>query len=257
PKISGERCSQRASRPRSQTPWTSSSASAARAWSRRSTSVPTRSSAWTPPSSRTLPGGTRRSSAARVPRPRLMAGLPMTAGVPYPRDGVAEPEVAGSLMGQRATSGRQDVRRVSAPEHLSVLASGLRFGALAWGDPGAPLALLVHGYPDTAWTWRHLGPHPAERGWRAAAPLTPRHSPTDLAPDDRYLIADQVADVLALCSALGGDERAVLIGHDWGAAAVWGVTAREPQRFARYVAIAVPPPPVLLKPFGSLRTLGI
>ncbi|MGH2874560.1 MAG: alpha/beta fold hydrolase, partial [Solirubrobacteraceae bacterium] len=56
---------------------------------------------------------------------------------------------------------------------------------------------------------------------------------------------------------LAGDERAVLIGHDWGAVAVWGVTAREPQRFARYVAIAVPPTPVILKPFTSLRTLEI
>jgi pimeloyl-ACP methyl ester carboxylesterase len=145
----------------------------------------------------------------------------------------------------------------SAPEHLSVAASALRFGALAWGDPDAPLALLVHGYPDTAWTWRYLGPYLAERGWRAVAPFTRGYAPTDLAPDDSYLIADQAADLLALCGALGGDERAVLIGHDWGAVAVWGVTAAEPKRFARYVAIAVPPPAVLLKPFSSLRTLGI
>src|SRR5262249_26351636 len=64
------------------------------------------------------------------------------------------------------------LRRVSAPEHLSVSASGLRFGALAWGDPGAPLALLVHGYPDSAWTWRHIGPYLAERSWRAVAPFS-------------------------------------------------------------------------------------
>lgn len=68
------------------------------------------------------------------------------------------------------------------------------------------------------------------------APFSRGYAPTDLAPDDSYLIADQVADVLALCNALGGDEPAVLIGHDWGAAAVWGITAREPQGFARYVA---------------------
>jgi pimeloyl-ACP methyl ester carboxylesterase len=88
-----------------------------------------------------------------------------------------------------------------APEQLSVSASGLRFGALAWGDPDAPLALLVHGYPDTAWTWRHLGPYPAERGWRAVAPFTRGYGPTDLAPDDSYLIADQAADLLALSNA--------------------------------------------------------
>jgi hypothetical protein len=82
------------------------------------------------------------------------------------------------LMGRRATSSRQHVGRVSAPAHLSVSASGVRFGALAWGDPGAPLALLVHGYPDTAWTWRHVRPHLAERGWRAVAPFTRGYAPT-------------------------------------------------------------------------------
>jgi pimeloyl-ACP methyl ester carboxylesterase len=146
---------------------------------------------------------------------------------------------------------------VTAPEQLLVNASGLNFGALAWGDADAPLALLVHGYPDTAWTWRHLGPFLAERGWRAVAPFTRGYAPTDLAPDDRYLIADQAGDVLALHGALGGDARAVLIGHDWGAVATWAVTAADPTRFARYVAMAVPPTPALLKPFTSLKTLGL
>src|SRR5438270_5643549 len=108
----------------------------------------------------------------------------------------------------------------------------MTFGALAWGDPGAPLALLVHGYPDSAWTWRHLGPRLAGEGWRAVAPFTRGYAPSDLAPDDRYLIADQVQDVLALHAALGGDNRSVLIGHDWGAAATWGVTDAAPARFA-------------------------
>jgi pimeloyl-ACP methyl ester carboxylesterase len=149
-------------------------------------------------------------------------------------------------------------QRVSAvPEQLFVNASGMNFGALAWGDPGAPLALLIHGYPDTAWTWRHLGPFLAERGWRAVAPFTRGYAPTDLAPNDRYLVTDLVGDILALHTALGGDARAVLIGHDWGAAATWAVTAAEPARFARYVTMAVPPPAALLKPFSSIKTLGI
>jgi len=146
---------------------------------------------------------------------------------------------------------------VTAPEQISVNASGMTFGALAWGDPDAPLALMIHGYPDSAWTWRHLGPFLADQGWRAVAPFTRGYAPTDLAPDDSYLIADQVADILTLHTALGGDDRAVLIGHDWGAAATWGVTATEPSRFARYAALALPPPSALLKPWTSPRTLGI
>jgi pimeloyl-ACP methyl ester carboxylesterase len=143
------------------------------------------------------------------------------------------------------------------PAEIRIETPGLTFGALAWGDPGAPLALLIHGYPDTAWTWRHLGPYLAQRGRRAVAPFTRGYAPTDLAPNDRYRVADQVDDVLALHTALGGDGRSVLVGHDWGALATWGVTASDPTRFARYVAMAVPPPASVLKPFTSPRTLGV
>lgn len=146
---------------------------------------------------------------------------------------------------------------MTAPEQLSVEANGMAFGALAWGDPQAPLALLVHGYPDTAWTWRHLGPHLAERGWRAVAPFTRGYAPTDLAPDDSYLAADHARDLLALHTALGGDERAVLVGHDWGAVFTYFVAAIEPSRFARYVTLAVPPTAAVLKPFTRRDTLGV
>jgi pimeloyl-ACP methyl ester carboxylesterase len=140
-------------------------------------------------------------------------------------------------------------------EQLTVPANGLTFGALAWGDPDAPLALLVHGYPDTAHTWRHLGPHLAANGFRAVAPFPRGYAPTSLAPGDRYRVGDQADDLIALHAALGGDDRAVLIGHDWGAAATWAVTEKQPQRFARYVAMAVPPGPSLMLPWRSPRTL--
>ena len=67
-------------------------------------------------------------------------------------------------------------------EQLRIDANGLTFAALAWGEPDATLALLVHGYPDTAHTWRHLGPELAEMGYRAVAPFTRGYAPTDLAP---------------------------------------------------------------------------
>lgn len=146
---------------------------------------------------------------------------------------------------------------MTEPESLRVEASGMTFGALAWGDPDAPLALMVHGYPDTAWTWRHLGPDLAGRGWRAVAPFSRGYAPTDLAPDGSYLIADLAGDALALRDALGGDRRSVLIGHDWGAVATWDVAGRDPSRFAHYVALAVPPAPALVDVFSSTRTFRI
>ena len=51
------------------------------------------------------------------------------------------------------------------PETLTVdLPSGLHVSALTWGPEDGPLAVLLHGFPDTAHTWRHLGPVLAEDG---------------------------------------------------------------------------------------------
>ncbi len=117
--------------------------------------------------------------------------------------------------------------------------------ALAWGDPAAPLVLLLHGYPDTAWTWRHLGPYLAGRGFRAVAPFMRGYAPTGLAPDGSYPLGALIRDVLVARERLGGDGRAALVGHDWGAAAAYGADAFAPGAFRRVVALAVPPGPAL------------
>lgn len=131
------------------------------------------------------------------------------------------------------------------PERFPVAANGLTFDVLAWGDPAGPLALCLHGFPDTPWTWRELGPYLAERGWRVVAPFMRGYAPTDLAPDDDYSPSATARDAVALHAALKGDGRAVLIGHDWGAIATWEVTHSSPATFARYVVLAVPPLAVL------------
>ncbi len=151
----------------------------------------------------------------------------------------------------------QPERIVVEPEHVTVKANGLVFAALAWGDPAAPLALCLHGYPDTAWTWRHLGPHLAGRGWRVVAPFGRGYGPTDLAPDDDYSVGAQGRDAVALRDALGGDATSVLIGHDWGAVTAHHVTARYPEHFRRVVTLAVPPAAAILDPARSPRTFGL
>jgi pimeloyl-ACP methyl ester carboxylesterase len=134
-------------------------------------------------------------------------------------------------------------------------AAGLDVTAHAWGEPSSPLALLLHGYPDTAWTWRHLGPDLAARGFRAVAPFMRGYAPTALAPDGGYQIGALVRDTVAAHKALGGDERAVLVGHDWGAATAYATDAYAPGLFRRVVALAVPPGPVLLAQVSAPREL--
>lgn len=126
-------------------------------------------------------------------------------------------------------------------EEVQLRARGMTFAALAWGPPDGPLALCLHGYPDTPHTWRHLGPYLAARGWRVVAPYTRGYAPTSLAPDGDYRLGALAADAAALHAVLGGDERAVLVGHDWGAATAYALGAHSPGLFRRMVTLAVPP----------------
>ncbi|GAA3584616.1 alpha/beta hydrolase [Nonomuraea rosea] len=126
-------------------------------------------------------------------------------------------------------------------EIRTIHANGVEFAYLAMGE--GPLALCLHGFPDTAHTWRHLMPALAERGYRAVAPFMRGYAPTEVPADGAYEDAALVADVRALHEELGGDESAVVIGHDWGTFPVYPTAGR----FRRAVALAVPPP-------GSLAT---
>jgi pimeloyl-ACP methyl ester carboxylesterase len=135
-------------------------------------------------------------------------------------------------------------------EPVSVEANGLRFAALADGPADGPLALCLHGFPDTPHTWRHLLPALAADGYRAVAPWLRGYAPTGPAPDGRYDLGTIAGDVAALHEALGGDDRAVLIGHDWGAGIVYSALLREPQRWRRAVAMSVP-----LVPGGGLEVV--
>lgn len=137
-----------------------------------------------------------------------------------------------------------------------VTANGLRFAHLSWGPAQGPLALLAHGFPDTPATWRHLGPRLGEAGFRVAAPWMRGYAPTAVPADGDYTSDALAADLNRLHDALGGDDRAVLVGHDWGAVATYRAAAAAPDRWRRVVALAVPPEPALLELASPIRQLG-
>jgi pimeloyl-ACP methyl ester carboxylesterase len=121
----------------------------------------------------------------------------------------------------------------------SIHANGLEFAYLEAGE--GPLALCLHGFPDTAWSWRHQLPALADAGYRAVAPFMRGYAPTEVPADGRYQTGALCADACALHDALGADEQAVIIGHDWGAFATYGAAAHQPDRWRRVVTLAVPP----------------
>lgn len=108
-----------------------------------------------------------------------------------------------------------------------------------------PLALCLHGFPDTAHTWRHLMPELAAAGYRAVAPFMRGYAPSAVPADGRYQTAVLGLDANAIHEALGADESAVIIGHDWGAPATYGAANAAPERWAKVVGMAVPPGPAM------------
>src|SRR5215469_1855114 len=94
----------------------------------------------------------------------------------------------------------------------SVRANDLDFGILEAGS--GPLALCLHGFPDSARTWRYLLPALADAGFHAVAPFMRGYSPTQVPADGAYQLGALVADAVALHEVLDGDGDAVLIGHD-------------------------------------------
>jgi pimeloyl-ACP methyl ester carboxylesterase len=136
----------------------------------------------------------------------------------------------------------------------AVRANDLEFGLLEAGS--GPLALCLHGFPDTAHTWRHLLPVLAAAGFHAVAPFMRGYAPTAVPADGAYQVGALAADAVALHEVLGGGGDAVLIGHDFGAEAAYGAAAYAPDRWRRLVTLAVPPAaldPVLFSDYGQLK----
>ncbi|MFL6158773.1 MAG: alpha/beta fold hydrolase, partial [Marmoricola sp.] len=130
-------------------------------------------------------------------------------------------------------------------EQIRVELPEVSLAALAWGRPlesrQRPLAILLHGFPDTAHTWRHLGPVLADRGYRVVAPFMRGYAPSAVPADGAGDVAALVSDVLGIHRELGGGDDAVVVGHDWGAIATNALLAHEDNPFAKAVVMSVPP----------------
>ncbi len=127
-------------------------------------------------------------------------------------------------------------------EAHDVATDGIRLRVLQEGPEDGPLVILLHGFPEHAGAWSVHSALLAGAGFRVWAPDQRGYGGSD--KPERiadYRLDALAADVVGLIDA-AGRERAVLIGHDWGAAVAWWVAARHPERVAKLVAINVPHP---------------
>jgi pimeloyl-ACP methyl ester carboxylesterase len=129
---------------------------------------------------------------------------------------------------------------------MPISANGWKFDALCAGPADGDLVLLLHGFPQTAHSWRRVMMRLASEGYRAVAPHLRGVSP-GARPSEReaYAIPELVADVLGIADALGA-ARFHLVGHDWGGALAWQVAGRHPDRL-RSVAVASTPHPLAFR----------
>jgi pimeloyl-ACP methyl ester carboxylesterase len=122
-------------------------------------------------------------------------------------------------------------------------ANGLSFEVHTAGDPASDrLALLLHGFPEHAFSWRHQLPLFAKLGYRVWAPNQRGYGESDKPRGvANYRIDALVSDVAGLIDAAGA-RRVTLVGHDWGGLVAWEFAARRARPLDRLVIMNVPHP---------------
>ncbi len=140
-------------------------------------------------------------------------------------------------------------------EHQIVAVNGIRLHVVTEGE--GPLVLLVHGFPESWYSWRHQLPALAEAGYRAAA-IDVRgygRSSKPAAIDD-YRMLGHIGDNVALVTALGA-EQAIVVGHDWGAPIAWNSALLRPDVFRAVAGLSVPFSPAGdTRPSDAFRRMG-
>jgi pimeloyl-ACP methyl ester carboxylesterase len=122
--------------------------------------------------------------------------------------------------------------------HRFVDANGIRVHIAEQGE--GPLVVLLHGFPEFWYSWRHQLPALAAAGFRAVAPDLRGYNLTDK-PRRGYDIESLVEDVVALTRALG-EERAHIVGHDWGGIIAWQAAWRRPDVVRSLTVMNAPHP---------------
>ena len=121
--------------------------------------------------------------------------------------------------------------------------NGVRLRVVEAGDRGAPVVVLAHGFPELAYSWRHQIPALVQAGYHVLAPDQRGYGGSSR-PDaiDAYNIRELTTDIVGLLDDIGA-ERAVWVGHDWGAPVVWTGPLLHPDRVAAVAGFSVPATP--------------
>jgi pimeloyl-ACP methyl ester carboxylesterase len=140
---------------------------------------------------------------------------------------------------------------MAAPNEVEIEANGLRFETLVSGPDGGEAVMLLHGYPQSAASWRETMEWLADLGYRAIAPNLRGYSPGANPPEaSAYSIDQLIADVIGIADSQRV-KRFHLVGHDWGGALAWAVAGAHPARLLSVTVISTPHTAAMLE---AMRT---
>ncbi|PWI43469.1 alpha/beta hydrolase [Streptomyces sp. ICBB 8177] len=126
-------------------------------------------------------------------------------------------------------------------EHRDIEVGGIRLHIAEEGE--GPLVLLLHGFPECWYSWRHQFAPLAAAGYRVVAPDQRGYARSDRPADvGSYTMLHLVGDVIGLIHALG-EEQAVVVGHDWGAPVAWTSAQLRPDVVTAVAGLSVAPTP--------------
>lgn len=122
--------------------------------------------------------------------------------------------------------------------HRTIETNGINVHIAEAGE--GPFVLLLHGFPESWYSWRHQLPALADAGYHAVAPDIRGYGQSD-APDEieAYSMKELTADAIGILDALDV-ETAVVIGHDWGAPMAWNSALLYPERVRAVGGLSVP-----------------
>ncbi len=124
------------------------------------------------------------------------------------------------------------------PEPHFIETNGIRMAV--YEDGQGPAVILLHGFPELAFSWRFQLPALARAGFRAIAPDQRGYGRTGIPPGvGDYRIQELIADIEGLLDALGL-AKATFVGHDWGALVLWHMSLLRPERIERQAILNIP-----------------
>ncbi len=144
---------------------------------------------------------------------------------------------------------------IAGLSHHVAHVNGIR---LHWAEAGeGPLVLLVHGFPESWYSWRFQVPVLADAGYRAVAMSVRGYGRSSQpAAVEEYRMMRHVADNVGLVAVLG-ESSAVIVGHDWGAPIAWASAQLRPDVFTAVAGLSVPyAPSGAHRPTDSFAAMG-